>query len=692
MNNDALMRRIAAATEAQKNREAAANTQKASAPLRAPTVAPALPEGPSHLASILTKGHDEVDPGPQAQQAVPQQAPLQPMTSAAPQQLQHADPAAYQAQLQAQVQTMAPVAAVPEMAQPQPLAAELVPASTVMSFKPDVDVVAAPTLATGEDSLQPLGVLVSCDGINATIKTSESVSDLTAVNEIAVGQMIVIPMAESRVIGLVYKIEQGVSVPGEASHLKILVELQGEIRLDADNRAEFSKGIASYPGIGSTASRIVAQDLSAIYAASGSRNAVVGHLSQDRNIPAYIDVEGMLSKHFAVLGSTGCGKSSAVSLLLRASHEIVPDLRTVILDPHNEYSTAFPDANVLDAATLEIPFWLFQLEEYAEVLFRGKPVVVEEIDALREFIPDAKQRYRDGEERTSLRTDSVSSALTADTPVPYRISDVLAIIDEELGMLEARFTRSTLKSLRARITAHLSDPRYAFMFRDKTISDKAEATLNSFFNLGGDGSLITILQMSGMPSEVVNSVASVLCRLSFELCVAAKGKLKILVVCEEAHRYVPADPSSAFEPTRRAIARIAKEGRKYGSFISIVSQRPAELDPTILSQCSTVFSLRMSNEQDQSLIRKAISSSSQSTISFLSSLANREAIAFGEGLSTPMRLKFRNLPQELLPGQDSNVFETSNIALLHAEGNQVFREWRGVAGAAVLGRPIAMGA
>ena len=156
--------------------------------------------------------------------------------------------------------------------------------------------------------------------------------------------------------------------------------------------------------------------------------------------------------------------------------------------------------------------------------------------------------------------------------------------------------------------------------------------------------------MAGMPSEVVNSVCSVLARLAFDLALWSEGRLKLLLLCEEAHRYMPADARLGFAPTRHALSRIAKEGRKYGCYLGVVTQRPGELDPTILSQCSTFFAMRLANEQDQAIIRSAIADSSASTLAFLSSMGQREAIAFGEGVATTMRLKFEKLAQELIPG------------------------------------------
>ena len=131
-----------------------------------------------------------------------------------------------------------------------------------------------------------------------------------------------------------------------------------------------------------------------------------------------------------------------------------------------------------------------------------------------------------------------------------------------------------------------------------------------------------------------------LARLAFEVASACHGEVQVALLCEESHRYIPANQRMGFEPTRRAIGRIAKEGRKYGASLCIVTQRPSELDSTVLSQCSTMFAMRLSSERDKDIMAQAAGASSQGTLNFLSSLADREAIAFGEAIPTPMRMKF----------------------------------------------------
>jgi hypothetical protein len=186
--------------------------------------------------------------------------------------------------------------------------------------------------------------------------------------------------------------------------------------------------------------------------------------------------------------------------------------------------------------------------------------------------------------------------------------------------------------------------------------------------------------MAGFPAEVVDAVVSVLCRLAFDLGVWGDGRVPLLVVAEEAHRYVPADKRLGFGPTRRAISRIAKEGRKYGVFLGVVTQRPAELDPTILSQCSTVFAMRMANERDQAIVRSAVSDAAANLLAFVPSLGTREVLAFGEGVALPTRLKFKQLPEDVLPKSEAVINSRMDAVQGSADVDMlasVIERWRG---------------
>jgi DNA helicase HerA-like ATPase len=506
------------------------------------------------------------------------------------------------------------------------------------------------------DDTQPdarvLGHVVQCDGARATIAAFADADEGTVTGLWTVGRLISINLGVARTVGLVYAIARPDRVWNQDGRnpIEVSVELVGEVRDGPANAAPvFDRGITAYPHIGAVAHRIRARDLQAVYDLAGRRSATIGQLSQDETINACIAVDDTLSRHFAVVGTTGVGKSTAVSLLLRKAIETRPELRVLILDPHNEFAAALPEHSVkVDTATLDLPFWLFRLEEFAEVLFRGREIVPEEIDVLRDLIPHAKNLYRNPNAGAFLRRGA--DALTADTPVPYRMADLIKQIDERMGMLESKNDRPVYRALRTRIESAIADPRYRFMFNSRLIEDTIHQTIGNIFRIPHGGRPITCFEMAGLPSEVVNSVCSVLARLAFDLALWSEGKLKLLLLCEEAHRYMPADPRLGFAPTRHALSRIAKEGRKYGCYLGVVTQRPGELDPTILSQCSTIFAMRLANDHDQKIIRSAIADSSASTLSFLSSMGQREAIAFGEGVATTMRLKFERLPPSLVPG------------------------------------------
>ena len=522
------------------------------------------------------------------------------------------------------------------------------------------DVVSQERRGIDQPNHRVLGHVVQCDGsravISATIDPTES-EEGNANNYWTVGKMISINLVDARTVGIVYDIRKPDRLwEGSTQHsIEVSVELVGEVRDNPETGAPvFDRGITTYPCVGAVSHRIRARDLAAIYDLGGRKGVTIGNLAQDEAISANIAIDDTLSRHFAVVGTTGVGKSTAVSLLVRKAVEARPDLRILILDPHNEFAAALPELAIrIDSNTLDLPFWMFRLEEFAEVLFRGRDIESEEVDLLRDFIPQAKHLFRNPSGGSYIRR--TSDALTADTPVPYRIADLLKSIDERMGQLDSKDERPALKSLRGRIEAVINDPSYRFMFSSRMIDDNIHRAIGHIFRVPHEGKPITCFEMAGLPSEVVNAVCSVLARLAFDLALWSDGKLKLLLLCEEAHRYLPSDPRLGFAPTRHALARIAKEGRKYGCFLGVVTQRPGELDPTILSQCSTVFTMRLANDVDQAIIRSAISDSSASTLSFLSSMGQREAIVFGEGVATTMRMKFERLELARIPGRAKSL-------------------------------------
>ena len=392
----------------------------------------------------------------------------------------------------------------------------------------------------------------------------------------------------------------------------------------------------------------------------------------------------MLTKHFAVLGSTGVGKSTGVSLLLNEILKARPNLRIFLLDVHNEYGRCFGDrALVLNPRNLKLPFWLFNFEEIVDVLFAGRPGVPEELDILAEVIPMAKgiyTQYQNADRLGLKRVDPKQIGYTVDTPVPYRLVDLISLIDERMGKLENRSSRIIYHKLISRIETVRNDPRYAFMFDNANVGgDTMAEVISHLFRLPANGKPMTIMQLAGFPAEVVDSVVSVLCRMAFDFGLWSDGVSPLLFVCEEAHRYASADRNIGFGPTRKAISRIAKEGRKYGVYLGLVTQRPAELDATIISQCNTLFSMRLANDRDQALLRSAVSDAAANLLSFVPSLGTREVLAFGEGVALPTRLRFKEVPPHQLPRSEAAIKTVPSVAAGHDMHfvSAVLERWRG---------------
>ncbi len=494
-----------------------------------------------------------------------------------------------------------------------------------------------------------IGRLVALNGTQGVISCPLE----TGEEDWSVGHLITIAHKTARLVGAVCDVEthDGRWSATEVNTARVTIELNGEIADDSSGEPVFHRGVSSFPSLGAPAHRIRADDLRAIYTFRGREGVEIGRLSQNDSIPAEIDVGELIRRHFAVLGSTGVGKTTSVSLLLRKSIAMRPKLRIIIFDPHNEYAAHFPGlAQVIDSDSLELPFWMFQFDELADVVFSGRQPHADERDALYEVIRAAKAKYlvdvgSSSAAASAVRRQPMSEgvSVTADTPTPFRIIDVVAIIEDWLGLLDQRFPRSDLRALRYRLEGLNRDPRFRFMFGRLVVEDDIAKVVSRLFRIPTRGLPITIVRLAGLPNEVINSVVSVLARLAFEIAFWCSGTYEINVLCEEAHRYIPADSRQTFGPARQAIGRIAKEGRKYGASLGVVSQRPSELDSTVLSQCSTLFAMRLANELDKGIIRAAAGASASSTIAFLSSIADREAIAFGEAIATPMRMKFEDI-------------------------------------------------
>jgi DNA helicase HerA-like ATPase len=435
--------------------------------------------------------------------------------------------------------------------------------------------------------------------------------------------------------------------------------LVGELWKPADGRGfTFNRGVSVYPALGDRVRVASREELEQAFGADRRNSVRVGCIRQDSSIAATVRVDDLLGKHFAIVGTTGTGKSCTTALILRAILQKHPAAHMVLLDPHNEYAPAFGEwAEVISQRNMQLPYWLLTFEELIEVLIGNPQERKAEVELLQDLIPLAKTRYGAGRGNTREGLRRASDVkYTVDTPVPYRISDLIQTIDDRMGKLENKRDLSPYRNLKTRLEMITLDPRYAFMFGSLTVYDSMAQIIGRIFRVPVNNKPITILELTGLPTEIINVVVSVLCRMTFDFALWSEGQVPVMLVCEEAHRYVPAKSDLGFEPCKRAIAKIAKEGRKYGASLCIVTQRPAEIDPTILSQCNTIFALRMSNDRDQAIVKSAISDTGSGLLEFLTALGQREAIAFGDGVTLPVRIKFDELPKHCLPRSSTARF------------------------------------
>ncbi len=533
-----------------------------------------------------------------------------------------------------------------------------------------------------QPQLRRIGTVVSVKG--SRIKIEIAPGEAQKPVRVTVGTFVGIRAGSEYLVGDITALStesqgQSSAEPRASADLSLLGQM---LKVEEDG-VSFRRGVTCYPAIGDAVELLSNENLRRIYQDSAGDSEPIGSLYQDSSVPIHLRIDDLLTKHFAVLGTTGVGKSSAVAIIIDRVLQAKQDVRVFLIDVHNEYASCFSDrAFIVGPSTLKLPFWLFNLEEFTDVIYGGRPPVEEEIEVLAETIALAKTKYaqyKEAQDRQLLKRNLPrTSGYSVDTPVPYLLQDLIAIIDDRMGRLENRALRLVHHRLIARIEAIRNNARYAFMFENANVGgDVMGELISKFFGLADNEHPITIMQLAGLPTEVVDAVVCVLCRLAFEFGIWSDGAVPLLFICEEAHRYAAADRSVGFTPIRRALSRIAKEGRKYGVTLGLVTQRPAEIDPAIISQCSTLFTMRMLNERDQRFMASAVADA-PNLLHFIPLLGTREVIVFGEGVPFPAHMRFEWLPPTALPRSDSTgrgLILTANSAAEFVDA--VVDRWRG---------------
>ena len=499
------------------------------------------------------------------------------------------------------------------------------------------------TLASSHDT-PVIGWLLAVGGSTGRIVLDrEAVAALAGQDDpvlAAAGQVampVKIRRADRWIIGTIRTLSLDPS--SDPSAIQTEIELVGEGLREAETGAlhGFRRGVTSYPLPGATVHAITNAELAAIHDRPTSTSIRIGTVYPARSVPATLTVEALLGRHFALVGSTGTGKSTATALILHRICELAPRGHVVMIDPHGEYATAFRAiGEVHDVGNLRMPYWLMTFDEHCEMLLSANHDDRQiEVDILAKCLLAARLRSRAAAEVPRV---------TVDTPIPYLLSDLTSALSQEMGKLERAGDTAPYLRIKAKVDEIKGDPRYAFMFSGMLVGDTMAAFLSRILRMPGDGRPISIIDVSGVPSEVTSVVVAVLARLIFDQAIWSRPEERrpVLMVCEEAHRYIPAraEQSSA---VGRILSRIAKEGRKYGVSLGLVTQRPSDLAEGVLSQCGTIIAMRLNNDRDQAMVRSAMPEGGRGLLDTMSALRNREAILCGEGVTFPVRASFDNL-------------------------------------------------
>lgn len=435
----------------------------------------------------------------------------------------------------------------------------------------------------------------------------------------------------------------------------------------------FRRGVTRYPIPGAAVYPATSADLRQIYASDGRASVQVGTVFPTRDIRAGLYVDSLLGKHFALLGSTGTGKSTSAALVLHRICEHAPQAHIVMIDPHGEYMEAFKTTGqLLDVSNLQMPYWLMNFEEHCEVFVTNKGADRQvDCDILARCLLQSRMKNRLAE---------AIGKITVDSPIPYLLSDLTTILQNEMGKLDKASNSAPFMRLKSKIDEIKGDPRYQFMFSGMLVGDTMRDFLSRIFRLPANGKPISIVDVSSVPSEITSTVVAVLARLTFDYAIWSRDEQTrpILFVCEEAHRYVPSEKNADASSVGRILSRIAKEGRKYGVSLGLITQRPSDLAEGVLSQCGTIISMRLNNDRDQAFVKAAMPEGARGFLDAIPALRNRECIICGEGVSVPIRVTFDDLEPHKRPASaDPSISELWTVTGGEEESlERTVQRWR----------------
>ncbi len=465
-----------------------------------------------------------------------------------------------------------------------------------------------------------------------------------------IGSYVVIRQADIGVLAQVFKMwEKDRFDNADARKTDRFISLVpvGEIQ---DN-GMFVRGVRHYPTPGAKVYAVELNELNAIFSKFRDYNFFIGQLSSHKNYHLSLDPRAFFGRHFAIVGQSGSGKSWTVTSLIQNTVKAMPKSHIILLDLHGEYcwkdrdgvlQSAFSDeqVNYIDALEMEIPYWLMTYAELIDLFInRSESGASMQMTFMREIIQQLKRKEAN---RIGLATVSV------DTPIYFSLAEMYMQFKganeekkdfgKKLGILFGQFDEFLI-----RMQSRFNDVRYDFLLKPKihNNSESMSDLLREFIGLGIKKGNITVVDLSAVPTDVKPAVCAQVGRLAYEFNYwnPQRREFPITLICEEAHAYIPREKGGQFEGAKRMMERIAKEGRKYGVSIGVVSQRPTELSETMLSQCSSFICLRTTNPDDQAYIKRLVPEAEGELTDILTSLGSGEALVLGEAAPLPTRVQ-----------------------------------------------------
>jgi len=452
-----------------------------------------------------------------------------------------------------------------------------------------------------------------------------------------------------------------------------------------DPAGKFERGSDILPTVNAKVYAVTMTVLEKVYQSYAKGDFTLGKLSLIQDQDAKINLDIFLGRHAAIIGQTGTGKSWTVASILQKLSNF-PRSTVILLDLHGEYKNSFKEeyADYISARDLEFPYWLMNFHELLGLMIDQSEVSApNQVAVFRDLLQEAKENY---EENVELAIPKI----TIDTPIFF---DFISIIEkfkeldtqmvpgarantEKKGPYFGHFTR-----LITRIESRLNDKRYDLIFKPNKYTSSASME-GLFRKLLGENDVkskkIIIIDISPIPMEVRNSVISLLLRCIFDFCYwykRTKGETyPISVCCDEAHSYLN-DTDSTFKASRNSAEKIAKEGRKYGISLIVVTQRPREVSATILSQCNSFMCMRITNPDDQIYVRRMLPENISGIISMFSTLRRGECILLGDSVIMPSRIKL-DLPNPTPSSEDTSFYDEWNKEHTPIDINSILDSWR----------------